>query len=117
LVPSFTDGAGKAPDVTPDETGARSVVILASAGEGAWAKLGATAMDAGPITAKAAIIVRRFIARLLSEDGRVARLLSRLFAFVTVTSVRGRILHNFPDVKRLRPDCGPAPTYDNLITI
>jgi hypothetical protein len=67
LVPSRTDGVGKTPEVTPDETGARSVAILASAGDWFWAKLGATAMDAGPITANAAIIVRRFISRLLSE--------------------------------------------------
>jgi hypothetical protein len=63
LVPNCTDGVGKAPEVTPDETGARSGAMRAP--DGSWAKLGAAATDAAPITASAAIVLRRFISRLL----------------------------------------------------
>src|SRR5882762_3175492 len=40
LAPSRTDGVGKTPEVAPDETGARSVAILASSGDWSCAKLG-----------------------------------------------------------------------------
>src|SRR5262249_13717312 len=72
----------------------------------------------------AVIVLPRFISKLLFAASpvwcrplvlppvsRVAR------ASATVASVRGRILHNFPDVKRLRRYCGSGPTYDNLIPL
>jgi hypothetical protein len=76
------------------------------------AKLGAAATDAAPITQRCnRPTTVHFNPVTRRRNGPVSSV-----AFCN--SIRSRrILHNFPDVKRLRRDCGSSPTYDNLITI
>src|SRR5258705_13288642 len=59
LVPSRGACAG----IAPDEGAARSVAMREP--DGSCAKLGAAATDPAPMTASAAIVLRRFISRLL----------------------------------------------------
>src|SRR5947209_8433697 len=107
LVPSRGDGAG----MTPEETGAFSVAFLAFCGDGSCAQDGAGVKEAALMAANATIIIRRCI-------------LDAPFSMLPVgRRPRGReihcdrILHNFADANRLRPDCGRGSTCDNLIPL